>query len=61
MREKLSHSIGIEPGFLLNNAIIASIAVKNPGTFEDLLEIENVRNWQVEAIGETIISTLGYS
>lgn len=61
MREKLSNSIGIEPGFLLNNAIIASIAVKNPGTFEDLLEIENVRNWQVEAIGENIISTLGYS
>ena len=60
MREKLSHSIGIEPGFLLNNAIIASIASKNPATSEDLLKIENIRHWQVEAIGRDIISTLGY-
>ena len=60
MREKLSHSIGIEPGFLLNNAIIASIASKNPATSEDLLKIEHVRHWQVEAIGRDIISTLGY-
>ena len=60
MREHLSASIGIEPGFLLNNAIIASIAVNNPSTFEDLLKIEHIRRWQVEAMDEKIISTLGY-
>ncbi|WP_299979771.1 ribonuclease D [Desulfobacula sp.] len=59
-REKQSHSIGIEPGFLLNNAVIGSIAFKNPATSEDLLKIEHVRYWQVEAIGRDIISTLGY-
>ena len=60
MREKLSSSIGIEPGFLLNNAIIGCIAIENPATAQDLLKIEHVRHWQVEAIGENIISTLGY-
>ena len=60
MREKLSHSIGIEPGFLLNNAMIGSIAFKNPVTSEDLLKIEHVRQWQVAAIGSDILSTLGY-
>ena len=60
MREKLSSSIGIEPGFLLNNAMIGSIAFENPATAQDLLKIEHVRHWQVEAIGENIISTLGY-
>ncbi|MBU8849586.1 MAG: HRDC domain-containing protein [Desulfobacterales bacterium] len=60
MREKLSHSIGIEPGFLLNNTIIASIAFKSPATLKDLLKIEHVRQWQVETIGRDIISTLGY-
>ncbi|NOX34763.1 MAG: ribonuclease D [Deltaproteobacteria bacterium] len=59
MREKQSRSIGIEPGFLLNNALIGSIAFKNPATPEDLLKIDNVRHWQVEAIGENIILTLG--
>jgi len=60
MREKLSITIGIEPGFLLNNALIGSIAFQKPATLEDLLKIENVRHWQVEAIGGKIISTLGY-
>jgi len=60
MREKLSRSIGIEPGFLLNNALIGSIAFKNPATFDDLLRIEHIRSWQVEIIGRDIISTLGH-
>ncbi|MBT3175814.1 MAG: ribonuclease D [Desulfobacula sp.] len=60
MREKLSSSIGIEPGFLLNNAMIGSIAFENPSTSEDLLKIENIRHWQVDAIGEKIFSSLGF-
>ena len=60
MREKISSSLGIEPGFLLNNAMIGSIAFENPETSEDLLKIEHVRQWQVEAMGEKILSTLGF-
>ncbi len=55
MREKLSQSMGIEPGFLLNNALIGSIALKTPETPEDLLNIDNIRHWQVENIGSDII------
>jgi hypothetical protein len=50
----------IEPGFLLNNAVINAIALENPATLEDLLNIENIRHWQVEAIGEDVITSLGY-
>jgi len=60
MREKISSSLGIEPGFLLNNALIGSIASENPETAQDLLNIEPVRQWQVEAMGEKILSTLGF-
>ena len=60
MREKLSVSIGIEPGFLLNNALIGAIAFQKPATLKNLLKIENVRHWQVEAIGENIIASLGH-
>jgi len=60
MREKLSSSIGMEPGFLLNNAVINSIALARPDTPENLLKIENIRRWQVETMGNDIISTLGY-
>jgi len=61
MREKLSGSLGIEPGFLLNNTMIDSIAVQNPATTEDLLKIEQLRKWQVAAIGDKILLTLGFS
>jgi len=50
----------MEPGFLLNNAVISSIASTRPDTPESLLKIENIRRWQVDAIGNDIISTLGY-
>ena len=60
MREKLSISMDMEPGLLLNNAAIEIIAVKNPGTGEELLKIDSIRHWQVEAMGEDILSALKY-
>ena len=60
MRENLSLSMDMEPGLLLNNAAIECIAVKNPATREELLKIDTIRRWQVEAMGEPILSTLRY-
>ncbi|MCG8689534.1 MAG: HRDC domain-containing protein [Desulfobacterales bacterium] len=59
MREKASNTIGMEPGFLINNNLICSIAFSNPATKKDLAAIEPIRNWQVEALGEDILTTLG--
>ena len=50
----------MEPGFLLNNAVIGSIAIIRPDTTETLLKVEDIRQWQVENIGSDIISALGY-
>jgi ribonuclease D len=58
MRERLSLAMDMEPGLLLNNTAIEGIAAKNPGTREELLEIAPIRRWQVEAMGEEILSTL---
>ncbi len=60
MREQLSTFIGLEPGFLLNNALISSIALQKPANPAQLLSIEHVRNWQVENIGEDIFAALEY-
>jgi len=59
IREKLSITTGIEPGFLLNNAVISTIACVEPATPQALFEIEHIRHWQVEAIGTDIIAALG--
>ncbi|MBA3009251.1 MAG: HRDC domain-containing protein [Proteobacteria bacterium] len=60
MRDKLSISIGMEPGFLINNTLISAIAFENPGTLAALGNMENIRNWQLEALGEDILKTLGH-
>ncbi|MCP4722450.1 MAG: ribonuclease D, partial [Desulfobacteraceae bacterium] len=60
MREKLSVSIGMEPGFLINNNLISAIAFENPRTKAALENMEAMRNWQIEALGDEIIKTLGH-
>lgn len=59
MREKMSLSIGMEPGFLINNNLITTLAFANPRTQENLGQIDEIRNWQKEALGEEILKTLG--
>ena len=59
MRERLSSSMGMEQGFLLNNAVISAIAVQNPETMETLLGVDAIRHWQVEAMGQDILTTIG--
>lgn len=59
MREKLSLSIGMEPGFLINNNLITALAFANPGTLEALGQFNEIRNWQRQVLGEEIIKTLG--
>ncbi|HCY83505.1 MAG TPA: ribonuclease D [Desulfobacteraceae bacterium] len=59
MRERCSESIGMEPGFLINNAMISTLAFTAPASEAELAAIENMRAWQVEALGEDILTTLG--
>lgn len=58
MREQLSEVLDIEPGFLINNALIASIAANFPQARKQLVQIDGIRTWQVEAIGNDILAVL---
>ncbi len=58
MRESLSQKMDIEPGFLLNNMLIAGISTANPDSERSLMDIEQIRRWQVEAIGKEILKVL---
>ncbi|RLB84599.1 MAG: ribonuclease D [Deltaproteobacteria bacterium] len=58
MRERSSVSLGMEPGFLINNTLISTIAFENPRTQVDLGEMGAMRNWQIEALGAEIIKIL---
>ena len=58
MREAASLSLAMEPGFLINNNMIAAVAASKPSSLDDLLQISGMRNWQVEALGDKIMETL---
>jgi ribonuclease D len=58
MREKKSDSLGIEPGFVINNTTITALAVEKPATREDLDAMGLLRNWQKEVLGDDILETL---
>ncbi|MCG8533087.1 MAG: HRDC domain-containing protein, partial [Desulfovibrionales bacterium] len=61
MREKKSESLGMEQGFLINNALITHISLENPDSLSALREMPNMRQWQMEVLGEDILNALGHA
>ena len=58
MREKRGEDLMMEQGFLINNALITKLAIKNPLTKKELESIQPIRNWQVEALSDDIFKVL---
>ncbi|MBF0378736.1 MAG: HRDC domain-containing protein [Desulfamplus sp.] len=58
LRDSLSEKTGIESGFLLSNATIASVVLAKPLSEEQLLQINGIRKWQVDLIGKEVIKIL---
>ena len=50
--------LDLDPGFLMSRAVLEEIARQQPATEKHLLEIPDVRNWQVEAIGPQLLHEL---
>ncbi len=59
MRVNASKSTGIEPGFLLSNATITAVANAFPENKKELEQIDILRKWQIDILGEEIIEALG--
>ena len=58
MREEMSKKTGMEPGFLINNAMITSIAMSSPSTDRELMEMNGARQWQMDILGKEILHIL---
>jgi len=46
----------MEPGILLNNALIRDLALKNPQSLEELEEISGLKKWRQDHFGEEILT-----
>ncbi len=61
MRIAASNKTGIEPGFLLNNSLISSIAVTLPESRKELETLDGVRKWQIEVLEQDILNIIQQS
>jgi len=55
-RDLRAKSLGMEPGILLNNALILDLAFKNPQSIKELEEIPGLKKWRQDHFGRDILA-----
>jgi ribonuclease D len=55
-RDLRAKNLGIEPGILLNNALIRDLALKDPQSMGDLEGIPGLKKWRQEHFGAEILA-----
>jgi ribonuclease D len=51
-------TLEMEPGFLLNNALINDLALKNPRSIKEMEEISGLKKWLKDHFGREILAAL---
>ena len=57
-RETRAEDLQLEPGVILNNALVQAVAEKNPRYLEDVEEVPGLKKWQRAVFGEDILAML---
>ncbi len=57
-RGRVAGELDLDPGFLISRALLDEISRRNPKSIDELLAIPDVRRWQVQALGETLLKAL---
>ncbi|MEZ4483591.1 MAG: ribonuclease D [Syntrophotaleaceae bacterium] len=57
-RAQKAAELAMDPGVLINNALLEEIARRQPTCVADLVELESMKNWQREVLGEGVVRAL---
>jgi ribonuclease D len=55
-REMRAKILEMEPGVLLNNAVINDLALRNPGSLKEMEEIPGLKKWRLNHFGREILA-----
>jgi ribonuclease D len=55
-RDMRAKNLGMEPGILLNNALINGLALKNPRSIREMEEIPGLKRWLQDHFGREILA-----
>jgi ribonuclease D len=58
VRDAAAATLGLERGFLMPRQQLEAIARLRPRTREELMEVEDMRRWQVEALGDRLLQAI---
>ena len=58
-RDKKADDLALDPGLVLNKALITAIAARQPHDLDDLSGIDSIRHWQIDTFGRDILAVLG--
>ena len=57
-RDAISDQLGLDRGFLMPRAQLEAIARLRPKKQEDLLQVPEIRRWQIAALGEKLLAAV---
>jgi ribonuclease D len=55
-RDMRARNLGMEPGILLNNALINGFALRNPRSMKEMEEIPGLKKWRQSHFGQEILA-----
>jgi ribonuclease D len=58
VRDAAAQRLDLDPGVLCSRDRLEAVARKNPGTMEELLEVKEMRRWQIVELGEEFLNAL---
>ena len=57
-RKEMAENLGMDPGIVINNALLEEISRRAPRTPEQLAQVPLIKRWQQKILGDGILSTL---
>jgi ribonuclease D len=60
VRERVARELDLDPGFLVSRERLEAIARRKPASLEDLRALPELRNWQVDVLGNALLAAGGW-
>jgi len=60
VRERVARELDLDPGFLISRERLEVVARRKPASLEDLRAIPEIRNWQVDVMGDELLVAGGW-
>ena len=58
LRDRQAHKLSMDPALILTKSVISTLAIQRPLKLSELLQIKEIKKWQIREFGEEILKVL---